>query len=482
MRDPLRLLLLAGVCAGVSAVSLPAVLGGGIMQAVPLVNWPSVKTPRTIAPSAMPEILAGRGAAHGADRPAGKAPGGQALPLASSTHSTGAVLDELGDAAAPGSEPASTVPAMPPVRQPQSGPLPEQPQARPAAGMTDLGPAPQAQPSAAGSGSPLLPPWAQSQPGRANAGPSMPTALGVTSAGARDQGTSSGLTIPALSGATPPIVGTELQSLQESLRPQTTPRRSPPPIDVPSGNTRPAPRSTGEKPSPANPGTPPSVASSPSDRPSLAALTTAVTGAGGASSTLPPQAVGPTRVIPPSPAEAPGASFPGAALRPPRKPARNTVVAGSAEPTASAVTAAKPASAPSSRNEALATAEGAPTAPRRPAAATSTSPKPRHETFAHSAAPAALPRPGPAQRPTAPGPSYTILFSEGSAAVSRLGIAIVEQAAQAGGTAVLRSSGRPIDRNRLEAVRMEFLMLGVQVVNAEPDPRVASGEVHIEIR
>lgn len=77
---------------------------------------------------------------------------------------------------------------------------------------------------------------------------------------------------------------------------------------------------------------------------------------------------------------------------------------------------------------------------------------------------------------------YTVPFADGSAAVSRLGAAIVEQAATAAGTVVILSGRQPIDRNRAEAVRMEFLTLGVRATIATADERLAAGEVRIDIR
>jgi hypothetical protein len=78
--------------------------------------------------------------------------------------------------------------------------------------------------------------------------------------------------------------------------------------------------------------------------------------------------------------------------------------------------------------------------------------------------------------------NFTIVFPEGSASVSRLGIAIIEQAATNFGALTIRSGPRPIDRNRAEAVRTELLTLGVQVAVAEPDGRVGPTEVRIDVR
>lgn len=478
MRDPMRMLLLASACAAISAVSLSVVLSSGVMQAVPLVDWPSVKTPRTIAPSAMPEILAGRGAAFGPSRTAGVSHAGQALPLASSPHSPGVVLDELGDGGTRGSAPAPATPAIPPVRQTQLPSPQEQPQARPVGGLSDISLAPHPQPSPAGAGSPLVPPWAQPQPAGSAKSPSEVAATGGTPIGGRDQATPSVQSIPISGAATPPSAQTDLQKPQASLRSDNPPRRTPPPTGQSAESGMPAPPSTGEKSGPAHTLAPPGGAPASADRPSLATLTTAVVGAGGASSIRPPQAGGTTPTSPPS-AEVAGAS-PGATPRPPRKPSRDTAATEHPQPKASVAAAARPAAAPSREDAAIGPAEGEQSAPRKSSSVGSTSTKARQETVAQAGAAAA--RSGPAQRGSAPGPSYTIPFSDGSASVSRLGVAIIEQAAQAGSTAVLRSSGRPIDRNRLEAVRMEFLMLGVHVVSAEPDARVTSGEVRIEIK
>lgn len=87
----------------------------------------------------------------------------------------------------------------------------------------------------------------------------------------------------------------------------------------------------------------------------------------------------------------------------------------------------------------------------------------------------------PPKAPTAT--VYTVPFADGSAAVSRFGAAIVEQAAAAANApVVLRAGPRPIDRNRALAVRAEMLMLGVSASVAAPDGQVASGEVRVEVR
>lgn len=96
---------------------------------------------------------------------------------------------------------------------------------------------------------------------------------------------------------------------------------------------------------------------------------------------------------------------------------------------------------------------------------------------------AAMPPARPQPIAARPGLQYVVPFSEGSAAVSRLGAAIVEQAAAAApGAVVIHSGARPIDRNRAEAVRDEFQMLGVRATIAAADERLASGEVRVDIR
>lgn len=109
-------------------------------------------------------------------------------------------------------------------------------------------------------------------------------------------------------------------------------------------------------------------------------------------------------------------------------------------------------------------------------------PSPRHSTGKGGAGPAGSARTSMTTSRTST--VYTVAFGEGSAALTLLGTAIVEQAGSAAttGAVVLRAGLRPIDRNRAIAVRDELLSYGVQSAIADGDDRVPSGEVRIEVR